>query len=130
MARARRQRAFPFGTDDEAIQASASGAYARGFYRRHRCHVPWTHALIDHAGRVRLCCMAARDQVLGDLARQRFAEIWTGQAYQALRGSPMPLIDACHRCDMFLEQNRRLERLVTGGALYRRLAELRFAHRR
>lgn len=118
--------AYPFGRSPEEQAAGARGHYARGYYDRHRCHAPWAHALIDHAGRVSTCCMTPRQPALGDLKAESFAAIWQGPAYAALRRSPtLPLFPACRECDMFLEQNRRLDRLVTGSVLRRWLARWR-----
>ena len=109
-----RAEAFPFGEGDVAIAASARGEYAHGYYADHRCYAPWLHALIDHVGRVRVCCMLTTGPVLGDLRQAPFAEIWAGAAYAALRAAPRGCFASCARCDHFLGANQALERLVAG----------------
>ncbi len=109
----RRSQAFPFGIWPRQIQQSARGLYAHGYYDRHPCFAPWTHALIDHQGLVSVCCMSPHQPVLGDLKRQSFREIWTGSGFGALRHCEKePQLEACRYCDMFLDQNRRLTRLI------------------
>jgi MoaA/NifB/PqqE/SkfB family radical SAM enzyme len=108
-----REEAFPFGIKLRDIQASAEGLYARGYYDHHPCFAPWSHALIDHVGQVKICCMMPHDPILGDLRQHSFRDIWTGFAYQQLRQKEtFPLMQACRRCDMFLKQNRQLLQLV------------------
>ncbi len=103
------QQAYPFGLTAQEARFSKNGLYARGYYEQQPCFAPWTHALIDHMGRVTVCCMLREAPVLGDLRQQSFHEIWTGAAYTALRtGETLPLFATCRRCDDFLAQNRRL----------------------
>ncbi len=62
------------------------------------CIHPWTSVSIDEKGLVHPCCVS--DQVLGDLNRQSFAEIWNGRKYRTLRrrvNSPYPQL-YCRRC--------------------------------
>lgn len=109
----KREEAFPFGVKSSDIKASAKGFYARGYYDHHPCFAPWIHALIDHVGQVKICCMMPHDPILGDLRKQSFREIWAGLKYQQLRQkATLPLLEACRRCDMFLDQNRQLLRLL------------------
>jgi MoaA/NifB/PqqE/SkfB family radical SAM enzyme len=118
--------AYPFGWSPEEQEASTRGHYARGYYDRHRCYAPWTHALIDHAGRVSACCMTPRQPTLGDLREHSFIAIWEGAAYAALRrATARPLFPACHQCDMFLDQNRRLDGLLADSVLGRWLGRWR-----
>lgn len=107
------EQAYPFGLKSRQIELTKNGLYARGYYERHTCFAPWTHALIDHLGRVRVCCMLREGPILGDLRRQSFAEIWAGAGYAALRSSQtLPLFSTCRRCDDFLDENRRLAEIV------------------
>jgi MoaA/NifB/PqqE/SkfB family radical SAM enzyme len=107
------QQAYPFGQTSQAIRLSKNGHYARGYYERQPCFAPWTHALIDHAGRVRVCCMLREGPILGDLRQQSFAEIWAGAGYTALRTqTTLPLFSTCRHCDDFLDENRRLAEIV------------------
>ncbi|MFO1372682.1 MAG: radical SAM protein [Candidatus Competibacteraceae bacterium] len=118
--------AYPFGRSVAEYIASAQGHYARGYYDQHRCYAPWAHALIDHAGRVSVCCMTPRQPTLGDLRQQSFTEIWGGAAYTALRrATSQPLFPACRQCDMFLSQNRCLDGLMADSVLGRWLGQWR-----
>lgn len=109
----RRDQAFPFGTRRSQIHQSAEGLYAHGYYDRHPCFAPWTHALIDHRGLVSQCCMSPHQPILGDLKRHSFQQIWTGSGFAALRHCDRtPQLEACRHCDMFLPQNRQLARLL------------------
>lgn len=109
----RREQAFPFGTQTGQIRRSAQGLYAQGYYDRHPCFAPWTHALIDHRGLVSVCCMSPHQPILGDLKIHSFQQIWTGSGFRELRRCQgLPQLEACRHCDMFLDQNRRLARLI------------------
>ncbi len=106
-------QAYPFGTTHAAVERTKMGLYARDYYEQHPCFAPWTHALIDHLGRVSVCCMLREGPILGDLRQQSFAEIWTGQPYTALRTQThLPLFPTCRRCDDFLDENRQLAVLL------------------
>jgi MoaA/NifB/PqqE/SkfB family radical SAM enzyme len=109
-------QAYPFGRGQPDLDEAAGARYAQGFYDRHRCYAPWTHCLIDHAGRVSTCCMAPGRPFLGDLRKASLRAVWTGPAYRALRAQQtLPLLPACRHCDMFLDQNRRLHGLLEGA---------------
>lgn len=102
--------AYPFGRSKEQIRHARRGEYAFGWYRQHPCYAPWNHSLVDFNGNVFVCCML-RDQMtpLGNLTQSSFGEIWSGAAYRAVRKQMHPpALDACRRCDDFLEQNRML----------------------
>lgn len=47
------------------------------------CGNPWTHVHIKSDGKVYPCCFS--DEVMGDLRKQSFQEIWNGEKYQDLR---------------------------------------------
>lgn len=49
------------------------------------CGNPWTHVHVKSDGLVYPCCFS--DEVMGDLRRQSFEEIWNGEKYQDLRRS-------------------------------------------
>lgn len=105
---------YIFGNTPTAIKQGRHGKYAFGFYDQHPCFAPWTHSLIDFNGLVYACCMT-REQTppLGDLGAQTFSEIWSGAAYDQLRGQMFPAsLDACPRCDDFIRQNRQILQLV------------------
>jgi len=111
----RPEEAYPFGTEKRDWEYSKQGWYALGLYEHQPCYAPWTHSLITPRGRVYACCMTrSLPAPLGDLRRQSFTEIWAGPAYQQFRrASHHPTLEACHRCDDFLEANRFLHRLAT-----------------
>lgn len=49
------------------------------------CGNPWTHVHVKSDGLVYPCCFS--DEVMGDLRKQPFEEIWNGEKYQDLRES-------------------------------------------
>ncbi|MDK2972546.1 MAG: hypothetical protein PWP23_2301 [Candidatus Sumerlaeota bacterium] len=49
------------------------------------CGNAWTHVHVKSDGLVYPCCFS--DEVMGDLRKQSFAEIWNGEKYQDLRRS-------------------------------------------
>ncbi|NJL02474.1 MAG: radical SAM protein [Spirulinaceae cyanobacterium SM2_1_0] len=109
-------QAYPFGGDRAAHEQSSAGHYAHGYYEDHPCFAPWTHCLIDHVGRVSVCCMLPNQPVIGDLRTASFREIWTGDAFAALRRTQnLPLFDTCRHCDMFIAANQQLSALVAGN---------------
>lgn len=106
-------QAYPYGITPGEIELAKAGDYARGHYDVRPCYAPWTHALIDHQGRVNVCCVLRTAPVMGDLSEQTFAQIWDGPPYRALRHHPLrPLFAGCRRCDDFLAENRALHDLV------------------
>jgi MoaA/NifB/PqqE/SkfB family radical SAM enzyme len=108
------RQAYPFGQTSREINLSRSGFYAQGFYDRYPCFAPWTHAMIDHVGRVSVCCMLREGPIMGDLRQQSFAEVWAGVNYATLRTSQtLPLFPACRYCDDFLDENRQLLAVLT-----------------
>lgn len=109
-------QAYPFGQTPDEVNLSRSGEYALGYYDRHPCFAPWTHALIDHVGLVKVCCMLRDKPVLGDLRQQSFREVWEGATYAALRDPhQLPLFAACRRCDDFLAENQQMATLLQVG---------------
>jgi len=108
---------WPFGQSERDLDYAAKGRYARGYFEREKqapkrvCFAPWTHIFIGWSGDVFLCCMArGKTEPLGNLRGQSIAEVWNGQAYRAIRQqfqNEMPKV--CHRCDMFVSENQRIE---------------------
>lgn len=47
------------------------------------CIVPWANTYVDVRGKVRPCC--ASFEIMGDLQKQTFEDIWNCKAYQELR---------------------------------------------
>lgn len=108
--------AYPFGVTEAEFDQTINGKYGQNYYDHHPCYAPWTHALIDQVGRVKVCCMMPNQPVLGDLRVSSFTEIWTGKAFSALRDrTKRPLFETCRQCDMFVENNRQLDAIANGG---------------
>jgi len=106
-------QAYPFGRTSAEIKRARRGEYAYGWYERHPCYAPWTHALIDYNGLVYVCCMT-REQMspLGDLKNQDFREVWESLNYKQVRNQMHPpQLKACRRCDDFILQNQVLWKL-------------------
>ena len=109
--------AYPFGTEKVEFEQSKKGWYALGLYDEQPCYAPWTHALITPSARVYACCMTrGMPKPLGNLLEAPFTDIWQSETYRAFRarmhGAPLEI---CRHCDDFLDQNRYLHSLVTGG---------------
>jgi MoaA/NifB/PqqE/SkfB family radical SAM enzyme len=108
------EEVFPFGRSADETEGGERGEYALGYYRENPCFAPFTHALLDHEGRVFTCCMARGEPLLGDVSERAFREAWEGEAYRrvrlAMRGADK--LPACHRCDDFLSENRKLLRIL------------------
>ncbi len=47
------------------------------------CPEPWEFLYVDNVGTVRPCCI--HEEIVGDLHRQSFEEIWNGEPYQRFR---------------------------------------------
>lgn len=110
------REAYPFGIKSREINLAKEGLYAGGYYETHRCFAPWTHALIDHMGRVAVCCMLREKPIMGNLHEQSFKQVWEGENYIALRRTPsLPMFAECRHCDDFVAQNRRLGAIVDSG---------------
>lgn len=112
---------FVFGRDEAGWAQAAVGAYARGHYRAHACHVPWFHTLVDARGDVYPCCMGHRNlPALGNVRERPLAEILAGPRYVAFRrGMARARTPVCHACDDFLPENRALDALLAGRAAAR-----------
>lgn len=102
------RRIYIFGQTWEELQESCKGNYAQGYYDMHPCVALWTHALIDHEGRVSACCYAVNDPVIGDLKVQSFYEIWTSEQYQNLRNTHHAPLQDCRGCTMFIHKNEEI----------------------
>jgi radical SAM protein with 4Fe4S-binding SPASM domain len=69
------------------------------------CDWPWRSAYVRHDGRVQPCCMLMGGDrgIVGDVARDGFAAVWRGEAYEAFRakltGATPP--DVCAGCSMY-----------------------------
>lgn len=111
------EEAFPFGKTQDEAERGGRGEYALGYYRDRPCFAPFTHALLDHEGRVFVCCMARGEPLLGDVTERPFREAWEGEAYRSVRLAmrTSAKLPPCHRCDDFLSENRRLQRILEGA---------------
>jgi MoaA/NifB/PqqE/SkfB family radical SAM enzyme len=102
---------YPFGVTEEEVRLSARGLYARGFFERRACLVPWLHTFFAWNGDAYLCCMTnGRMEPLGNVGVQPVREVFEGPGYRRIRaefraGRHLP---SCHRCDLFLPENARL----------------------
>ncbi len=109
---------FPFGRTEADLQHAARGRYARGYYEEHVCYAPWLHLFIGWAGDVFLCCMArGKTPPLGNIRAHSVTEVFNGDTYRSVRAqflSEMPKV--CHRCDMFLAENRLVARELLSPA--------------
>ena len=69
------------------------------------CDWPWRSAYVRHDGRVQPCCMLMGGDraILGDLATDSFADVWSGASYEAFRAalttSSPP--EVCRGCSMY-----------------------------
>ncbi|PIQ28815.1 hypothetical protein COW36_09820 [bacterium (Candidatus Blackallbacteria) CG17_big_fil_post_rev_8_21_14_2_50_48_46] len=107
--------AYPFGTSQTEISASAQGLYAKGFYQKNLCFAPWLHTLIAADGKVYACCMLKGEkQALAQLSEtEGFSEIWTGEAYQNFRREIQEQTPSiCQNCDDYLSENQYLNQLI------------------
>lgn len=102
---------YPFGLTDEDLRQSREGLYARGFYAARTCFAPWLHLFVAWDGESYLCCMTnGRMESLGNVRTEGVAGVFLGERMRQVRaafmaGRPHPM---CHRCDMFLSENRRI----------------------
>ncbi|MEN6627011.1 MAG: radical SAM protein [Candidatus Sumerlaeia bacterium] len=127
------REAYIFGpTHEEKPQCMQSGEKeTESLYSRIRCFAPFTHAMIEHDGTVKVCCMLRRKAVMGDLKTQSFRQIWECDEYRRLRESErLPIHRRCLSCRDFIETNRKLARLYATdeqpsriGGLYSRIAD-------
>lgn len=102
---------YPFGVSDEDLRQARDGLYARGFYAQKACLAPWLHLFVAWDGESYLCCMTnGRMESLGNVNTEGVRAVFHGERMRTVRraflnGKPHP---ACHRCDMFLAENRKL----------------------
>jgi MoaA/NifB/PqqE/SkfB family radical SAM enzyme len=111
-------RIHPFGVGKVARREAALGRYAGGYYERARCYAPFLHMFVGWDGLVFFCCMTeSRMAPLGDLARQSAREVFLGPAFERARAEMLAVrLPDCHRCDMYLDENRALARALGAGA--------------
>ena len=102
---------YPFGRTEADVGYSEKGKYARGYFEQRVCYVPWLHIFIAWNGDVFLCCLArGKTEPLGNVRHSSVAEVYNGPAYRNIRRqflTEMPRV--CHRCDMFVAENQRVE---------------------
>ncbi len=102
---------YPFGRGRALEKESAAGNYAGGYYQAHLCYAPYTHLFVAWDGKVYLCCMTnEKIEPLGDLSLESVGDVFRGERFQAMRRQmERERLPACHRCDMFLGENRVLD---------------------
>jgi MoaA/NifB/PqqE/SkfB family radical SAM enzyme len=120
---------YPFGVTEAEVTMSAAGLYARGFFDRRPCLVPWLHAFFAWDGETYLCCMTnGRMESLGNVGRAPVRDIFHGERYARVREAFMAgrQLPSCQRCDLFLPENAALQaaleqrRHVSGAVAGRR----------
>lgn len=108
---------FPFGRSEEDLRQSRDGLYARGFYAERTCMAPWLHLFVAWDGESYLCCMTnGRMESLGNVRADGVRGVFLGERMRQVRAAfmaqrPHPI---CHRCDMFLQENRKLHAALGG----------------
>jgi MoaA/NifB/PqqE/SkfB family radical SAM enzyme len=110
---------YPFGVTPREIKYGKKGLYARGLYESKTCLAPWLHTYVSWSGEVFLCCMTnGRMEPLGNLAQMEVREVFHGSAYHRIRTTFRQgrHLQACHRCDLFLKENRQLHSALAGLA--------------
>jgi len=113
------ERVYPFGTSARDLAYAKLGNYARGYHERRPCYAPWLHTFVAWNGDVFLCCMTnASSEPLGNLRRQTLDEVLEGEAYARVRAGFLAgrMLPHCHRCDLFLGENQRLQAALDGAA--------------
>lgn len=106
------QQIYIFGQNLKELKESCNGKYAQGYYDTHPCIALWTHALIDHMGRVSACCYTVNSPILGDLKSQTFYEIWTNKNYQKIRNITHAPFEDCKGCTMFIHKNETILKTI------------------
>lgn len=106
-------QAYPFGL--VTGESTPAKKRPRALYDTLRCFAPFTHALVEHDGIVKACCMLRQEPVLGDLKQNSFTEIWRGDAFRALRrAAPLPLHPRCRFCRDFVKENQKIAKMLSG----------------
>ncbi len=107
---------YPFGRRSDAIKSAVGGDYAADFYRDHNCYAPYLHMFVAWDGKVYLCCMTnGRIEPLGDLSTQSVEEVFHGPGFAAIRAQMLQSrLPSCHACDMYLDENEALSRVLPG----------------
>ncbi len=107
---------FPFGRTHLEVLESSSGRYAGGFYQRSLCYAPYLHMFIAWDGAVYLCCMTnGRIEPLGNLGTQSVREVFLSDRFAQVREEMKAVrLPSCHACDMFLDENAKLEAALSG----------------
>jgi radical SAM protein with 4Fe4S-binding SPASM domain len=104
---------YIFGITDNSLNEFICGKYSADYYSTHKCYALWTHALIDHLGRVSACCRMTDNPVIGNLQENSFGKIWNGDTYKKLRKSEhLPIVDICKQCAMFKRKNQIIDSLL------------------
>jgi radical SAM protein with 4Fe4S-binding SPASM domain len=99
------QKGSPFIPDNEKYSRYKKlddGSYSIKNKLLNQCWKMWHSCVITWDGKVVPCCFDKDGQyVLGDLSKNSFHEIWTGESYQAFRASLLKSrneIEICKNC--------------------------------
>ncbi|MEZ4322887.1 MAG: radical SAM protein [Myxococcota bacterium] len=105
-----------YGRTETDIALGAQQHYARGYYARHRCHIPWFHTLIGPTGDVYPCCQTHRRMPpLGNVRQTPLRDIFASDAYRDLRVRMLThRLPHCAECDDFTAENRAINALLDG----------------
>ncbi|MCB9677773.1 MAG: radical SAM protein [Alphaproteobacteria bacterium] len=108
-----------YGRSDEDVSLGAKQRYARGYYDRKACHIPWFHTLIGPSGDVYPCCQTHRRMPpLGNVRTTPLREIFAGEAYRRLRARMLvERLPHCAECDDFTHENRAINDLLESRSL-------------
>lgn len=102
-----------YGTTTGDLRSSAQQHYARSYYQKKPCFIPWFHVLVGPKGDVYPCCGTHRlIKPLGNVRKQGIAALFNGDEYQKFRSRMRAnRLEQCHHCDDFLSENQALEAL-------------------
>ncbi len=105
-----------YGRSDADIALGAKQDYARGYYRRKPCHIPWFHTLIGPSGDVYPCCQTHRRMPpIGNVRDTPLRELFAGEGYQALRRRMLAeRLPHCAGCDDFIAENQAIDAFLQG----------------
>ena len=109
---------YPFGRARLEVVESSHGRYAGGYYQDKLCYAPYLHMFIAWDGNVYLCCMTnGRIESLGNVRDQSVREVFLGERFQNIRRQMEgERLASCHACDMFLDENRRLDEALSASS--------------
>jgi len=103
-----------YGKSEAELELGVQQRYARGYYEKNRCHIPWFHTLIGPTGDVYPCCQTHRRMApLGIIRDRSLQEIFDSEAYRSLRIRMLSeRLPHCAECDDFTHENRAINALL------------------